>query len=253
MNSKSLWEDIVRTPPSLISTPPALNSGISNQNSQKFGNFSNISDSVLKFLEEDTQKNNFLLRNSQNLKLDSQNIENRSIIVSNIHRSTKEETIKEIFSKFGEISSIDLTDFFKGSVIVQYFDLRAAYLAKQHINATLVDGNILSVTFAPLPSIINYKKPPNNGTISIFNLPKNITDEYLKSKFKEIGEIREIRKIPSHPDQKFIEFWDIRASKKAKSTWNKKYMMGSQINIQFSIPGGFRKSTFILETQKKNI
>ena len=175
-------------------------------------------------------------------------VENRALLVSNLNPETTQDELYTHFSKSSEIKDINMENISKGQATIEYYDLRHAKNMKELLNGTLLHGFVIMVVYAPLANIKNPKKPPNNGTIVVFHLPQNITNPHIASVFGQFGEIKQIRGTPTKPTQRFIEYWDTRASEAALNGLNTKYIMGSRISIEFSLPGGFRRSMFKIET-----
>jgi RNA recognition motif-containing protein len=174
--------------------------------------------------------------------LDLNEIENRSLIVTNVHPDTTDEEISALLNPFDTIRSIDSSDRSKGSLVIEYFDFRHASQVRRNCHNAPLHGNLISVAYAPLPRIGDPRRPPNNGTIVIFHLPTGITTAQIESSFGSFGEIRQVRGTPTKPNQKFIEYWDIRDAQKALDALNGQYVMGSRVSIEFSLPGGFRRN-----------
>jgi RNA recognition motif-containing protein len=174
--------------------------------------------------------------------LDLNEIENRSLLVTNVNPDTTEDEIQKLFSSFGDIRSLDTASLESGSFTIEYFDLRRANQARRNCNNALLHNSIISVVYAPLAKIDDPRKPPNNGTIVVFHLPTGITNQQIESSFGTFGEIRQVRGTPAKPNQKFIEYWDIRDAQKALDALNGQYVMGSRVSIEFSLPGGFRRN-----------
>ena len=109
------------------------------------------------------------------------------------------------------------------------------------LNGSQLKGKTITVSFAPLPVILDPKKPPNNGTIVIFHLPAGITDDQIVTIFGQFGEIRQIRGTPTKTQQRFVEYYDTRHAEAALLSMSGKYVMGTRVSIEFSLPGGFRR------------
>jgi hypothetical protein len=169
-------------------------------------------------------------------------VENRAIQIKNIDPQTTEDEIHEIFNAGTAARKVDLSGLPDGEVFIEYFDLRRAIEMKRSKNGEIVGSSQIAISFAPLAKIPDPKRPPNNGTIVVFNLQNGLTDEQIQSTFGHFGDIREIRVTPGKPTQRFIEYWDLRAAEKAVDGLNQKYVMGSKVSMEFSLPGGFRRN-----------
>jgi RNA recognition motif-containing protein len=167
-------------------------------------------------------------------------IENRALLVSNVDPTTPIEEIERVFNEIGAVKAMDASTLDSGSVTVEYFDLRHANQART--TPLVVNGSTVSLCYAPLPRIEDTRNPPNNGTIVVFHLPTGITNQQIEATFGPFGEIRQVRGTPSKPNQKFVEYWDIRGAQTALDALNGQYLMGSRVSIEFSLPGGFRRN-----------
>jgi RNA recognition motif-containing protein len=172
--------------------------------------------------------------------IDFNEIENRTLLVSNLEPDTQLEEIERVFKAAGAVRTIDSSTLENGSVSIEYFDLRHAN--QMRTTPVLVNGAAVSLSYAPLPRIDDPRNPPNNGTIVVFHLPAGITNQQIEATFGPFGEIRQVRGTPSKPNQKFVEYWDIRDAQKALDALNGQYLMGSRVSIEFSLPGGFRRN-----------
>jgi hypothetical protein len=171
---------------------------------------------------------------------DYNEIENRTLLASNIDPDTPLEEVERVFKMAGSVRTIDSSSLDSGSVTVEYFDLRHA--TQVRASPIAINGCPVALTYAPLPRIEDPRNPPNNGTLVVFHLPAGITNQQIEATFGPFGEIRQVRGTPSKPNQKFVEYWDIRDAQKALDALNGQYLMGSRVSIEFSLPGGFRRN-----------
>jgi RNA recognition motif-containing protein len=125
-------------------------------------------------------------------------------------------------------------------LIVSYFDIRHAQNAVLHLHACNFKNKKLEVQYF-FPKDYTSLKEQNQGTLVIFNLDPNTSNEDLKSIFGEYGEIKEIRESPNKK-HKFIEFYDVRDAERAMKYLNKSEVKGKKIKIEPSRPGGPRKN-----------
>ena len=167
-------------------------------------------------------------------------LENRVVICSNIPSTVSLDEFKVMPMQFGDIEYFDTSQFDRGIVTVHYFNIYAAHQLKH--SDLRIDGKPIIMSFGPLEEVKNPKKPPNNGTIVIFHLPEDATDQELMMLFSKFGNIRQIRSSPFKQSQKFIEFYDKRDAQAALTAMNGTYVRNSKINIEFSLPGGFRRN-----------
>ena len=72
------------------------------------------------------------------------------VFVSNLHRETSEEAVREIFEEYGQIKSIDfaidkLSGYCKGYCLVEYLNLEDANTAVKNAHLKKILGNALLV------------------------------------------------------------------------------------------------------------
>ena len=202
-------------------------------NSQGFNNSNNNSTSI---------NNNNVQTQSQPPYTEYNEIENRNLLISNLNPQVTQQEIQSTFNPNNSVKSIDLSNLKNGIITVEYFDLRVAQNIKRMTHRTNLHGNEIYVSYAPLQKIEDPRKPPNNGTIVVFHLPQGINDLHIEQSFRPFGEIRQIRGTPTKPTQRFIEYWDTRAAEAALNNMSGKFIMGSRVSIEFSLPGGFRRT-----------
>lgn len=233
------WSEFIETPPQMFVSPAFLADDY--QHGQ--------SDPTPDFLQPpDVHQCSELFSNGQNTQSVSvqpaefSEIENRALLITNIPPNAPQTEIDEFIVQRSAVRSVDVSGLSRGIITVEYYDLRDAQSMKRSRNGSRIAGSPVSVCFAPLQPIIDQKNPPNNGTIVVFHLPTTISEQHIEELFQTFGDIRQIRATPTKPTQRFIEYWDVRASEEALARCNGKYVMGSRLSIEFSLPGGFRKS-----------
>ena len=167
-------------------------------------------------------------------------VENRVVLLSNLPEHANFEDLKPSFERYGDVEFYDLSKFDRGCVTIHYYDIRSAIELRR---AWLqLQGRTIMKIFAPFEEVTNPRKPPNNGTIVIFHLPAEVTDDELCDLFARFGEIRQIRSSPFKQTQRFIEYHDKRAAERALTGMNGRFVRNSRISIEFSLPGGFRRN-----------
>jgi hypothetical protein len=173
-------------------------------------------------------------------------LENRRLEVSNYDpRVTTAELLRATASEFGDVVSVELS---LGKAFVTFFDLRAAHKMR---TASIVLGRCAwLIQFAILEKVVRQAVIPNNGTIVVFNLKKNVTTEQVESEFAKFGAIREIRETSERGMQKFIEYWDLRHCEAALNATNGRRILGSTVRVEFSLPRGIRKNPEIFKENR---
>jgi RNA recognition motif-containing protein len=248
------WSDFVATPPSLASAtlgeyydpslPAPTDFYLSEQQvakvfeppesvSRPFGNQTSVSISV---------NSPFSPANYSPPVPEYSEFENRTLLIMNLDPETTGEEIDAHFNPCNSIRHLDISSLSSGQVSIEYFDLRHALDVKRTKNNEIIRGAMVSICFAPLAKIDDVKKPPNNGTIVVFHLQSGLTDDQIQMAFGQYGDIRQIRGTPMKPTQRFIEYWDVRSAESALDGLNGKYLMGSKVSIEFSLPGGIKRN-----------
>ena len=102
-------------------------------------------------------------------------MESRCLQVANVPSSATENDVRQLFKAYGDIEELDTNNMHRGLVLVRFYDLRAARSLR---SARLqIQGNALIMSYGDAKPVSNTRRPPNNGTIVVFRLPHNITDE----------------------------------------------------------------------------
>lgn len=235
MICSSNWSDFLSTPPNLLgSTPDVVNDRMSSNFKSSVNQLNSHNGDIF---SQTSTHSAYTNQNNMNYEIN----ENRVILVSNADPSLTNEEVLEKFNYNNSIDKINTENIEKGEFTVEYFDIRNAIKAKKDFDGCLFKGRRIQITYAPLPVIHDTKKPPNNGTIVIFHLPPDISDEQMETIFGQFGEIREIRSTPTKPGQKFVEYWDTRHAEKALLKMAGRFVMGAKVSIEYSLPGGKRK------------
>lgn len=172
------------------------------------------------------------------VQLDENEMECRVLLIKGLPPYFEEASIPKLFPP-------EIVNRFEkdetGAVTIEFYDLRNAMNYRGRLNGATFDGNPLTVRYGSPRKKTPEGKPANNGTIVLFHLSPAISSGSLGDEFRVFGEIRQIRKTPHKPHQRFIEFWDTRSAAEALAKMNGKIMGQSRIAIEFSVPGGMRR------------
>jgi RNA recognition motif-containing protein len=175
-------------------------------------------------------------------------IENRTILVSNIHPDTTANEFYDFMQRFGETQTVAVDNLHAGAGSVKFYNLRDAHEFRAWGALGLkIRDRVWMVRFAPPKDAYERQaskpKVENTGTIVVFGLNPGTPTEDISSAFRSYGEIREIRKAPGKDRQCFIEFWDLRHAEAAVANTHQQMIsrLGVRLSADFSIPGGFRK------------
>jgi RNA recognition motif-containing protein len=166
--------------------------------------------------------------------------ESRLIQIANIDPGTTCSDIQSIFSMDGDIDAVDVSQVDQGVASVRFYHLQSAMQARQR--RITHRGKCWVLGFGPPDPVVNPRKPPNNGTIVVFHLRQGVSDDEIRDLFSQFGEIRQIRSAPSRQTQRFVEYWDTRSAEQALKAMKSKKVFDSKISVEYSLPGGFRKT-----------
>lgn len=172
----------------------------------------------------------------------------RCIQLANLPQNTTPADLDYISTLFGDVQLKDYSKIAIGVAIIQFYSMEDSQLMR--LSLISIRNKKISLIFRPedynLKENISKDHPENNGTIVIFHLPYNISDEELANIFGQFGRIRQIRHTPYKESQRFIEYYDIRSAKSALEALNGKSLGKTQgkskIAVEFSLPGGFKKN-----------
>jgi RNA recognition motif-containing protein len=137
------------------------------------------------------------------------------IIVANLSYQTKEEEINEIFSKFGEINSIQMG---KGKAIIDFKNEDSVQKAFSLDKTVIKERTIL------IQNIIE------SNRIVVFNLPPKVKVNEVKKIFSECGPILRINLLFRNC---FIDYETVEGAKNAIS-YDKTELFGNIIKIEYS-------------------
>lgn len=157
----------------------------------------------------------------------------RTLFARNISSEVSDEDIHNLFSAYGTIRSLYTACKHRGFVTVTYYDLRHAVNAMSALQSFSLGTNKLELVYV-------IKAGPseagvNQGTIVVFNLDPDTTNERLVWLFSKFGDVKEIRESPTRRNQKFIEFYDVRHAASALRAMNRAEQLG-KLPVQCAQP-----------------
>ncbi|XP_074344016.1 protein MEI2-like 4 isoform X3 [Apium graveolens] len=152
----------------------------------------------------------------------------RTLLVKNISNSIEDSELRSLLEKYGDIHSLYTTCKNLGHIIVSYYDIRAAWSAKNSLSNKLSRPMDLDAHYliAKDPSGKNIQE----GTLVAFNIDSSLSNENIRQIFGSFGEIKEIGE--AHPCNKLIEYFDIRSAEAAYRTLNCSNIGGKQIKLE---------------------
>ncbi|CAN1171691.1 Polyadenylate-binding protein 7 [Linum perenne] len=158
---------------------------------------------------------------------DSQNIGIGNIFVKNLQDFIDNAKLEGIFSKYGKITSckVMVTEEgkSKGYGFVQFESPESALRAIESVNDTVVDGKKLYVSkFKKKEERFGQEKSDEYFNLYFKNLDESVTEEILRAKFSEFGEITSFL-IVKDDDGKlkgfgFINFAESKAARQARDS-----------------------------------
>lgn len=155
---------------------------------------------------------------------------------------------------FGDVRNLHSGLKPRGVVVVSYYDLRAAANAAATLHGTLIQGLPISVSASdaraeggagskdasvnqvrcaghvrwaaashPGHALHTLRPHPSctQGTVTVFNLDPDTTNDHLVWLFSKFGAVQGIRQTPDRPSQKFITFYDVRHAAAALRAMNR--------------------------------
>lgn len=166
----------------------------------------------------------------------------RTLFVRNINSSVEDFELQALFEQYGDIRTLYTACKHRGFVMVSYFDIRAASNAMKALQNKPLRRRRLDIHYS-IPKDNPSEKDVNQGTLVAFNLDDSVSNDDLRQLFGAYGEVKEIRETPHRSNQKFIEFYDIRAADEALRALNRSNIAGKKIKLEASHPGGARRSS----------
>eukprot|EP00817_Percolomonadidae_sp_ATCC50343_P005557 CAMPEP_0117425370 /NCGR_PEP_ID=MMETSP0758-20121206/5636_1 /TAXON_ID=63605 /ORGANISM="Percolomonas cosmopolitus, Strain AE-1 (ATCC 50343)" /LENGTH=620 /DNA_ID=CAMNT_0005209775 /DNA_START=295 /DNA_END=2154 /DNA_ORIENTATION=- len=175
----------------------------------------------------------------------------RTLFVRNISSSVEDDELKNVFSKFGSIRNMYTACKHRGFVMITYFDIRHAKLAKHELQGFQMRRRDLDIHYS-IPKENPSEKDMNQGTLVVFNLAPEVTNEEIRTIFGRHGQVKEVRETPNKAHHRFVEFYDSRDAEKALKSLNKREIHGKKIKIECSRPGGRSRVSNESSEKKRN-
>ncbi|KAK4740709.1 hypothetical protein SAY87_024297 [Trapa incisa] len=198
----------------------------------------------------------------------------RALLLSSVPSDVSAEAVRRDMEAFGDVRAVQMEGLLhEGTVIVHFYDLRHARRAmrevrEQHMQQQcrlryhfgsampggplphppppsvhgLVAGRVVWAEFVvPVPAANSIHDGQNQGSLVLFNLDPNVTADALRHIFEAFGPVMELRDTPYKKHQRFVEFYDVRDAAKALQEMNGKEILGKNVIIEFSRPGGYSR------------
>lgn len=168
---------------------------------------------------------------------------NNTVYVGNLFFDAKEDDIRDFFSKYGQVTKIDLiTDvrgYSKGFCFVQFGSRNDAAHAVQEGHGQLFAGRRLAVNFSAKRNPVVRAPAQPSSTLFVGNLSYEITDKELNNLFRPLRNIRDVRvAIDRRTGQPrgfaHADFTDVESAVEAKEKLEGQDIHGRNIKVDFS-------------------
>ena len=192
---------------------------ILNEEEEKEKNEEKEEEEIEEYEKEENEKNK-----SQNQKIDKNQKKTNGIFISGIPYLTKEEELKDLFSKYGTITEIKLPKYQdsgknRGYCHI-YYDSKKSALKALELNNYTIGNRYLTVEMAKMnkeelndeiktkkQNKINQSKVSINCTTAfVKNLPYDISEKEVGDKFRSCGKIKSLRFVYNSKNKKFKGF-----------------------------------------------
>ena len=190
-----------------------------NEEEEKEKNEEKEEEEIEEYEKEENKKNK-----SQNQKIDKNQKKTNGIFISGIPYLTKEEELKDLFSKYGTITEIKLPKYQdsgknRGYCHI-YYDSKKSALKALELNNYTIGNRYLTVEMAKMnkeelndeiktkkQNKINQSKVSINCTTAfVKNLPYDISEKEVGDKFRSCGKIKSLRFVYNSKNKKFKGF-----------------------------------------------
>ncbi|KII94041.1 hypothetical protein PLICRDRAFT_414103 [Plicaturopsis crispa FD-325 SS-3] len=140
----------------------------------------------------------------------------RTLFIRNIKYETNSDDVRRQFEEHGEIKTFFDLISTRGMVFVTYFDLRAAERARDRLQGSEISGRPIDVHYSlPRDDQKGGADPQLQGTLTVTLLNSAsgqfIDDNEVRHKFQQFGDVKSVRPVGDRPDQRYVEFYDMRA------------------------------------------
>ncbi|GKV50203.1 hypothetical protein SLEP1_g56916 [Rubroshorea leprosula] len=161
----------------------------------------------------------------------------RTHFLRNINSNVEDSELKALFEQYGDICTLYTACKHCGFAMISYYDIRAAQNAKRGLQTKPLRHRKLDIHYSILKGNPS-EKDVNQGMLVVFNLDTSVSTNELQQIFGVFGEIKEIHDTSPQQNDKFIEFYDVRAAEAALCALNRCDISRKQIKIEQSPPGG---------------
>ncbi|KAI4383634.1 hypothetical protein MLD38_009446 [Melastoma candidum] len=154
----------------------------------------------------------------------------RTLFVRNINSNVEDSELQALFERYGEIQSLYTACKQRGFVMISYYDIRASHDAMRALQGRPLQRRNLDIHYS-IPKDNSTEKELSQGMLAVYDLDPSISDDEVRHIFSNYGEVKEISD-GLHGNQKYVEFYDIRAAEAALLALNMSEIAGRRIKIQ---------------------
>ncbi|KAH9929719.1 uncharacterized protein B0H18DRAFT_995881 [Fomitopsis serialis] len=167
----------------------------------------------------------------------------RTLFIRNIKYETSSDHVRGLFEEHGEIKTFFDLIANRGMVFVTYYDLRAAERARERLQGSEISSRPIDVHYS-LPrddggrGAEKDKQQQLQGTliVTLRNSASGqpIDDNEVRRKFQQFGDVKSVRPAGDRMDQRFVEFYDTRASDEAHDRLRHQGLQDGVMEIVFA-------------------
>ncbi|ORY86068.1 hypothetical protein BCR35DRAFT_302727 [Leucosporidium creatinivorum] len=162
----------------------------------------------------------------------------RTLFVRNVKYGVTADQVRERFERIGDIRTcFDMLEK-RGMLFITYFDIRAAMMAKDQLQGSMINGRPIDVHFslprdADLAKRCDREKGQGTLALTVVGARGPIEDRELMDRFGAFGEVHSVAPDPTRPDQRLIQFFDSRGSERAYDQLNDAPLAGGRMDLRF--------------------
>ncbi|CAL8466783.1 g6319 [Coccomyxa elongata] len=139
--------------------------------------------------------------------------ETRTLVVKNVNPDVSDAEFKQLFEQYGDLRTLYTACKEQGWLMISYWNIIAAKLAKVNMDRQVIHGRQCGVQFAPNKEA----KELQEGMVTLTNHNPELSDQDICGMLQaEYGEVYSIMTPPDNPHKRHIEFCDVRHAQAAK-------------------------------------
>ncbi|KAG2118156.1 uncharacterized protein F5147DRAFT_742805 [Suillus discolor] len=146
----------------------------------------------------------------------------RTLFIRNIKYETNSEDVRRSFEEHGDIKTFFDLIATRGMVFVTFYDIRAAERARDRLQGSEISGRPIDVHYS-LPrddqkqggDRDKNQQFQGNLIVTLKESVQTIDDNEVRRKFQQFGDVKSVTPVGDRADQRYVEFYDIRACDEA--------------------------------------